>query len=201
MGVRQQESSAISVRAQAHIGLRYHCLAAAGLRTTERIAMGFRASSTRLLIGMLLCASCAGGSCSAGADPHAVDAEAAPAPDLAGAGGAGSAAAWPTGKYITIDEVYARVQAHDTDMLLVNVVDEEYYNLGFITGSLKIPWDTLAGRLVELDRERHIVLYCRKGVRSESAYTTLVDNAFPLVWVMEGGIEKWLAAGYPVVTE
>lgn len=163
--------------------------------------MGLRASPTRLLIGLLLYAGCGGGSCAAGADPHPADVGPAPAPDLAGAGGAGGTAAWPTGKYITIDEVYARVQAHDTEMLLVNVVDEEYYNLGFITGSLKIPWDTLAGRLADLDRERHIVLYCRKGVRSESAYGTLVDNAFPLVWVMEGGIEKWLAAGFPVVAE
>jgi rhodanese-related sulfurtransferase len=121
--------------------------------------------------------------------------------DLAPAGDTGAALPWPTGKYISVDEVYARVQANDADMLLVNVVDEEYYSYGFIAGSLKIPWDTLAGRLGELDPARHIVAYCRRGTRSESAYTTLKDNAFPLVWTMEGGIEAWIAAGYPVVPE
>jgi rhodanese-related sulfurtransferase len=109
--------------------------------------------------------------------------------------------AWPDSKYISVHEVYARTQTNDAEMLLVNVVDEEYYNLGHIAGSLKIPWDTLEGRLDELDPGQHIVIYCRKGVRSESAYTTLLDHAFPLVWVIEGGIERWIAAGYPTVAE
>jgi hypothetical protein len=39
-------------------------------------------------------------------------------------------------------------------MLLVSVVDVQYYGLGFISGSLKIPWDTLAGRLGEIDPTR-----------------------------------------------
>ncbi|MBN2575409.1 MAG: hypothetical protein JXP73_12670 [Deltaproteobacteria bacterium] len=125
-------------------------------------------------------------------------------PDLAGAPDAGTALPpWPDveDKYISIDEVYARLQAGDPEMLLVNVVDEMYYNYGFIPGSLKIPYDTLEGRLAEVDPTRHIVLYCRRGVRSESAYTTLVNHDYPLVWVMEGGIEKWSAAGYPTVPE
>lgn len=121
--------------------------------------------------------------------------------DLAPTVDAGGPLAWPTGKYISVDEVYRRLQAQDPDMLLVNVVDEEFYDLGHLPGSLKIPWDTLAGRLGELDRARHIVIYCRRGVRSESAYTTLTGNGFSLVWMMEGGIEPWIAAGYPVVPD
>jgi rhodanese-related sulfurtransferase len=113
----------------------------------------------------------------------------------------GGSVGWPAGKYISIDEVYARSQAADPEMLLVNVVDPEYYNLGHIANSLKIPWDALAGRLGEVDPGRHVVLYCRRGVRSESAYTTLMDNGYPMVWVMEGGIEKWIAAGYPTVAD
>jgi rhodanese-related sulfurtransferase len=109
--------------------------------------------------------------------------------------------AWPSGKYITVDEVYAHLTAADPSMQLINVVDAQYYNLGFIAGSLKIPWDSLAGRLGELDPSRNIVLYCRKGVRSESAYTTLMEKSFPHVWVMEGGIERWIAAGYPTVAQ
>ena len=109
------------------------------------------------------------------------------------------APSWPEGKYISVEEVHAKLLAHDPDMLLVNVVDEEFYDLGHIEGSLAIPWDTLEGRLAELDRERHIVIYCRRGVRSESAYTILVDHGFQLLWVMEGGIERWIASGYPTV--
>jgi rhodanese-related sulfurtransferase len=35
-------------------------------------------------------------------------------------------------------------------------------------------------------------------VRSEAAYDTLIANDYPNVWVMEGGIEAWIAAGYPI---
>jgi rhodanese-related sulfurtransferase len=166
--------------------------------------MNRRIPVLRMLIGFLLCASCASGSgpefTDADDSGHA-DALTAPASDAAGTGAVALPSAWPAGKYISVDEVHARLQANAPDMLLVNVVDEEYYNLGFLAGSLKIPWDKLAARLDELDHARHIVIYCRKGVRSESAYTTLIDSAFSLVWVMEGGIERWITAGYPTIAD
>lgn len=108
---------------------------------------------------------------------------------------------WPGGKYIPINEVYERVRAGDPEMLLVNVSDEEFYDMGHIEGSLKIPWDLLNGRLDEVDADKHIVIYCRRGVRSESAYDTLTANDYPLVWVMESGLEAWIAAGYPTVAD
>lgn len=127
--------------------------------------------------------------------------EAGTMPESDGAVDEGTSAAWPDDKYISVDEVYARVQANDPDMLLINVVDEQFYDLGFVPGSLKITYDTLESRLGELDRSRHIVVYCRKGVRSETAYDTLIANGFTLVWVMDGGIERWIAAHYPTVAE
>lgn len=108
---------------------------------------------------------------------------------------------WPEGKYIAVDEVHQRLEAGDADLLLVNVVDEEFYNLGHLPNSLKIPWDILPEALGEVDPDRHVVLYCRRGVRSEPAYETLVDNGYPMVWVMEGGIEAWSAEGFPTVPE
>lgn len=112
-----------------------------------------------------------------------------------------SDAVWPSGKYLSIDEVFALARQQNEDMLLINVSDEEFYELGHIAGSLKIPWDTLAENLDQVDAARHVVLYCRRGVRSEAAYATLMDNDYPKVWVMQGGIEAWTAAGYPVVED
>ncbi len=137
------------------------------------------------------------------ASSSAPDTASRPAPDAASKPATDTApkSTWPSGKYITVDEVYAHLTAADPSMLLINVVDPQFYNLGFLPGSLKIPWDALAGRVGELDSSRNIVLYCRKGVRSESAYTTLKDKSFPHVWAMEGGIERWIAAGYPTVAQ
>ena len=145
-----------------------------------------------------------------GGGASAIDASsAAAAAGSAPQGGAGAAGqdgsstgmAWPDGEYVSVDEVHDRLSNGDSDMLLVNVVDEEFYDLGHIEGSLKIPWDLLADRLGEVDAERHVVIYCRRGVRSESAYETLTTQGYPLVWVMEGGIEAWIEAGYPTVPQ
>ena len=106
---------------------------------------------------------------------------------------------WPAGRYIAPDAVHARLVAGDPDMLLLNVVDEEFYDLGSIEGSLIIPWDLLEGRLSEVDAARSIVIYCRLGVRSESAYDTLDDHGYEHIWIMEGGITAWTDLGYPVV--
>jgi len=104
---------------------------------------------------------------------------------------------WPEGRYISCEEVYTHLQAGDGRMLTLNVADEEFYNLGSIPGSLKIPWDELPNRLAEVDEEKYIVVYCRRGVRSEPAYDTLDGAGYPHKWIMEGGIERWNQLGYP----
>ena len=133
----------------------------------------------------------------AGRSGDAPDAGSDAAPEDSGA----SETPWPDGKYISIDEVHNRAEARDPEMLLLNVSDEEFYNLGHIAGSLAIPWDLLAGRIGEVDRTRHVVVYCRRGVRSEAAYTTLTGADSPYVWVMEDGLEAWIARGYPTVED
>jgi rhodanese-related sulfurtransferase len=104
---------------------------------------------------------------------------------------------WPAERDLSCEQVYSYLSAEDPRLLLLNVVDEEFYDLGHIPGSLKIPWDLLGGRLDEVDPARHVVIYCRRGVRSESAYTTLVEADYPHLWVMAGGIERWNELGYP----
>jgi rhodanese-related sulfurtransferase len=108
---------------------------------------------------------------------------------------------WPENKYISIDALFERVRRGDPEMLLINVSDEEFYDMGHIERSLKIPWDLIDSRINEIDAGKHIVLYCRRGVRSESAYDTLKARGYTLVWVMAGGLEQWIAGGYPVVPE
>lgn len=106
---------------------------------------------------------------------------------------------WPDDRYISMDEVLRRLTAHDPEMLLLNVSDEEFFDLGHLEGSLVIPWDLLPGRLDDVDPTRHVVIYCRRGVRSEAAFATLADASYPFVWIMEGGLESWIGAGYPTV--
>lgn len=131
-----------------------------------------------------------------GGDGHFVGDQA----DEASDGGDGQELpAWPAGRYISCEQVYGYLQAGLAEMLPLNVSDEEFYNLGSIAGSLKIPWDELGGRLSEVDPGRYLVVYCRRGVRSESAYDTLDGAGYPHKWIMEGGMERWNSLGYPTV--
>ncbi len=106
---------------------------------------------------------------------------------------------WPEDPYLSCEQVRTYQIAADPRMLLLNVVDEEFYNLGHIEGSLIIPWDLLSGRLAEVNAEKNVLIYCRRGVRSESAYSTLENAGYEHIWIMESGIERWIELGYPTV--
>lgn len=105
--------------------------------------------------------------------------------------------AWPVTRDLTCEQVKALLDAGDRRLLALNVSDEPFHSLGSIPGSLRIPWNLLPGRLAEVDRTRHVVAYCRRGVRSQAAYAVLRGAGYPNVWVMQGGIERWNALGYP----
>ena len=119
--------------------------------------------------------------------------------DDAWSGGEQDLSPWPTEKTLSCEEVRAYQVAADPRMLLLNVVDEEFYNLGHIEGSLVIPWDLLPGREDEVDHSRNVVIYCRRGVRSEAAYDSLEQAGFQHLWIMESGLERWIELGYPTV--
>jgi sulfur-carrier protein adenylyltransferase/sulfurtransferase len=117
--------------------------------------------------------------------------------DADGSGDSDGLVPWPAERDLTCEQVKVYLDAADPRMLALNVSDEEFYDLGSIPGSIKIPWDLLPDRTDEVDPARHVVIYCRRGVRSESAYTTLSDEGFAHLWVMAGGIERWNELDYP----
>ncbi len=131
-------------------------------------------------------------------DPVGDPADDAPWVDDAGDAPDGPAP-WPSDRYILPVEVHDRLLAEDPDMLPLLVSDEEFWSMGMIEGSVVVPWDLLEGRLAEVDAGRHVVVYCRLGVRSESAYATLVEAGYLHVWIMTGGLTEWISLGYPVV--
>ncbi|MDX9723800.1 MAG: rhodanese-like domain-containing protein [Myxococcota bacterium] len=105
---------------------------------------------------------------------------------------------WPADKYLSPEQVFAKLSS-GAPFRPLNVSDAIFYELGHIEGSTAIPWDSLPSRLTELSKTEKLVIYCRRGVRSESAYETLKANGFEQLWVMSDGLERWIALGYPVV--
>ena len=82
--------------------------------------------------------------------------------------------------------------------LLLDVRTQDEWDQGHIAGSLLMPLDDLPDRLSELPRDEDIVVVCRSGNRSKEGVTVLRDAGFNRTTCMSGGLQAWVAAGYPV---
>ncbi len=82
--------------------------------------------------------------------------------------------------------------------LFLDVRTEAEWNQGHIANSVLIPLDQLANRLSELPHDRDIVVVCWSGARSQEGTAILRAAGFARVTGLSGGLERWIAAGYPV---
>jgi adenylyltransferase/sulfurtransferase len=94
------------------------------------------------------------------------------------------------GYTITVRELKAR-QDNGDEIFLLDVREPHEYSLCKIEGSVLIPLGELPNSLDKLDRNTEIVAYCHKGMRSADAVGFLVQQGFPNVKNLIGGIESW----------
>lgn len=101
-------------------------------------------------------------------------------------------------KVMTKDALNEKIKKGEKFQLL-NVLDPQYYNLGLIKGSKKIPLAELDKRSTELDKSQDVVTYCADAACSASrkAAELLAGKGFK-VSAYEGGIKEWTAANLPV---
>lgn len=90
---------------------------------------------------------------------------------------------------VSVHEVKTRLDKGEP-LFLLDVRQPFEYNLVHLEAKL-IPLNDLPNRLLELDREREIILYCHSGVRSASATNYLRSNGFKRARNLVGGIDKW----------
>jgi rhodanese-related sulfurtransferase len=96
---------------------------------------------------------------------------------------------------ITPAQAYAKFQQ---GAFFLDVRSQEEWDQSHIAGSTLIPLDQLQNRLSELPKEQDIVVVCLSGHRSLSGATLLQQAGFKRVFCLSGGIQAWLAAGYPL---
>ncbi|MFX1286455.1 MAG: PKD domain-containing protein [Promethearchaeota archaeon] len=85
--------------------------------------------------------------------------------------------------------------------IILDVRTPSEYETVRINDSTLIPLAHLESKMDELDKEDFIVVYCKSGGRSQEASNILKEHGFLYVHNMEGGIEAWQEAGFPVVPE
>ena len=99
---------------------------------------------------------------------------------------------------ISREELCGKMKRNEPIQIL-NVLSPEYYNLGFIKGSRKIPLEELDRRMNELDKNKEVITYCA-GVdcpASLKAAEKLAAKGFN-VRAYEGGIKEWQQTHLPV---
>jgi rhodanese-related sulfurtransferase len=96
---------------------------------------------------------------------------------------------------VSVDAAY---QLYQEEVLTVDVRTPEEWEEGHIPGATLIPLNELVERAGELPKGDPILLYCRSGNRSLQALNLLAAQGFQNLSSMDGGINDWAAAGYPV---
>ena len=75
--------------------------------------------------------------------------------------------------------------------IIIDVREEAEYAFGHIVGSKSIPLGELEKRLIELDKDKEILVICRTGVRSDLAAQKLAEKGFAKVVNVLPGMNSW----------
>lgn len=75
--------------------------------------------------------------------------------------------------------------------ILIDVREPNEFKGGVITGAKNIPLSQLSGRLSEIPKDQQVLLYCRSGMRSQSAAKMLFKNGYTELAHLQGGLGAW----------
>jgi adenylyltransferase/sulfurtransferase len=92
-----------------------------------------------------------------------------------------------------------KLKDENGDFVLVDVREPHEVEICEIGGTL-IPLGQIAERAGELDKNAHVVVYCRSGGRSAKAVQFLRGNGFANAWNVNGGILAWIERVDPSLT-
>ncbi len=104
----------------------------------------------------------------------------------------------PVGHALNPVEATQLINREDAYILDVREVDE--FAGGHLPEAKNIPAGKLLDRIHELEKfkEKPVLVCCAAGIRSNKACAELKKNGFSKIHSLAGGVDAWLAAGYPV---
>ncbi|HJT21425.1 MAG TPA: rhodanese-like domain-containing protein [Nitrospira sp.] len=94
------------------------------------------------------------------------------------------------GYAITPRELKSRLDKGDK-LVLLDVREQWEYDLAKVQGSTLVPLATLPQSLGTLNRDSEIIAICHHGMRSADATNFLLQQGFPNVKNLVGGIDAW----------
>jgi glyoxylase-like metal-dependent hydrolase (beta-lactamase superfamily II)/rhodanese-related sulfurtransferase len=105
--------------------------------------------------------------------------------------------------FMSMEQVLHQIERADPSFVVLDVREREAFRAGHIPGARNVPRGELELRA---DRELpdptvHILTYCQFGKISTLAAQTLRVMGYQRTVALDGGLEAWLKAGHPTVTE
>lgn len=108
----------------------------------------------------------------------------------------------PVGKWYFY-EIKDLKEAVDTGrkLFILDVREKSEWDTGYIQGAVHIRLTELTDNLDKLPKDKNelIVIYCKVGIRGAIATTALRLLGYTNVYNLRGGLDAWVAAGYPLV--
>lgn len=98
---------------------------------------------------------------------------------------------------IDSESLHQRLAAGD-DLLLVDIRTPAEVAGGAIPGARMLPMHLLPLQLNALPKDQDLVLYCRSGARSYQSSAFLLQQGWPRVLNLRGGIIAWARHGYEI---
>ena len=101
--------------------------------------------------------------------------------------------------FMAMEQLKARIEAGDNDLIVLDVRERDEYRAGHIPGAQLLPRGQLELRVNKdlPDPTRRIVTCCELGRISTLAAATLRQMGFQRAAALDGGMQSWREAGYP----
>lgn len=98
-------------------------------------------------------------------------------------------------RVVSVPELQTMLE--NKDFVMVNVYTP--WEKDIPQTDLRIGYDVLEQNLHQLptDKEAKILVYCLSGGMSKKAVATLVTRGYTNIWMLDGGLTSWEAAGLP----
>lgn len=104
----------------------------------------------------------------------------------------------PSVSPVSQEALIERQQKADAALFVLDVRTPEEFAAGHVPGAVNIPHDRLAERLMDVPKDKDVVVYCQSGRRAALAAKVLADNGYTRLGHLEGDIAAWKANGRPL---
>lgn len=97
---------------------------------------------------------------------------------------------------ITAQDLKRRLDAGDA--VLIDIRETDEHAREHILGARLAPLSAIDAHDFDRDRGKAAVFHCKSGMRTQANAARLIARGFREAYFLEGGIEAWKAAGFPI---